>query len=70
MEVGLNALLVCSILQKPVSIKDIARAANVSYSRGISRALQNSPLVFLSKTTEIMQQIAEQSHYRPSAVAR
>ncbi len=53
---------------KPVSIKDIARAANVSYST-VSRALQNSPLVG-RKTTEKIQRIAEQSHYRASAVAR
>jgi LacI family repressor for deo operon, udp, cdd, tsx, nupC, and nupG len=55
-------------LQKPVSIKDIARAANVSYST-VSRALQNSPLVG-RKTTEKIQRIAQQSHYRASAVAR
>ena len=54
--------------QRPLSIKDIARAANVSYST-VSRALQNSPLVG-RKTTEKIQRIAQQSHYRVSAVAR
>jgi DNA-binding LacI/PurR family transcriptional regulator len=55
-------------LQKPVSIKDIARAAKVSYST-VSRALQNSPMVGRT-TTERIKQIAQQSGYRASAVAR
>jgi len=51
--------------QKPVSIKDIARAANVSYST-VSRAWQNSPLVG-RKTTEKIQRIAQQSIRVPAA---
>lgn len=54
--------------QKPASIKDIARAANVSHST-VSRALRNSPLVS-RETTERIQKIAEESGYRVSAVAR
>ncbi len=55
-------------LEKPVSIKDIARAAQVSYST-VSRALQDSPLVGL-ETRQKIQLIARQSNYRASAVAR
>jgi DNA-binding LacI/PurR family transcriptional regulator len=54
--------------QKPASIKDIARAANVSHST-VSRALRNSPLVS-RETTERIKTIAHQSGYRVSAVAR
>jgi len=53
---------------KRASIKDIARIANVSHST-VSRALQRSPLVNL-KTAEKIRQIAIESGYRPSAVAR
>jgi DNA-binding LacI/PurR family transcriptional regulator len=55
-------------LEKPVSIKDIARAAKVSCST-VSRALQNSPLVG-DKTRQRIQLIARQSNYQASAVAR
>jgi DNA-binding LacI/PurR family transcriptional regulator len=54
--------------EKPASIKDIARAANVSHST-VSRALRNSPLVS-RETTEKIKTIAHQSGYRVSAVAR
>jgi DNA-binding LacI/PurR family transcriptional regulator len=57
-----------SVLEKPVSIKDIARAAKVSYST-VSRALQDSPLVGF-QTRQRIQLIAKQSNYRASAVAR
>ena len=51
-----------------VSIKDIARAANVSHPT-VSRALRNSPLVN-SETADRIRQIAIRMGYRPSAVAR
>jgi DNA-binding LacI/PurR family transcriptional regulator len=50
------------------SIKDIARLADVSHST-VSRALQNSPLVNPA-TAEKIRQIASESGYRASAVAR
>lgn len=53
---------------RPPSIKDIARWAGVSHST-VSRALRNSSLV-THKTTERIQQIARESGYRASAVAR
>jgi DNA-binding LacI/PurR family transcriptional regulator len=53
---------------RPPSIKDIARLAHVSHST-VSRALQNSPLVNPG-TAEKIRQIAHQSGYRASAVAR
>jgi DNA-binding LacI/PurR family transcriptional regulator len=51
-----------------VSIKDIARAAQVSHST-VSRALRNSPLVN-RETADRIRQIARRMGYRPSAVAR
>jgi DNA-binding LacI/PurR family transcriptional regulator len=54
-------------LRQP-SIKDIAKLAKVSHST-VSRALQNSPLVN-AKTAEKIRQIALESGYRASAVAR
>src|SRR5580698_5789121 len=54
-------------LRQP-SIKDIAKLARVSHST-VSRALQNSPLVN-AKTAENIRQIARESGYRASAVAR
>jgi DNA-binding LacI/PurR family transcriptional regulator len=53
---------------RPPSIKDIARIARVSHST-VSRALQNSPLVNV-ETAEKIREIARQSGYRASAVAR
>jgi DNA-binding LacI/PurR family transcriptional regulator len=53
---------------RPTSIKDIARVARVSHST-VSRALQNSPLVN-ARTAEKIRQIAHESGYRASAVAR
>jgi len=53
---------------RPPSIKDIARLAHVSHST-VSRALQNSPLVN-ARTAEKIREIAHQSGYRASAVAR
>lgn len=53
---------------RPPSIKDIARLARVSHST-VSRALQKSPLVN-ARTAEIIRQIAHESGYRASAVAR
>src|SRR5580704_6854655 len=54
--------------RRPPSIKDIARIARVSHST-VSRALQNSPLVN-ARTAETIRQIAHESGYRASAVAR
>lgn len=54
--------------RRPPSIKDIARIARVSHST-VSRALQNSPLVN-ARTAEKIRQIARESGYRASAVAR
>jgi len=50
------------------SIKDIARAANVSYST-VSRALRNSPLVS-TETAGLIRKIADEQGYTVSAVAR
>lgn len=55
-------------VNRPTSIKDIARKANVSFST-VSRALQNSPLIS-RRTAEKIQRIARDSGYRASAVAR
>jgi len=52
----------------PVSIKDIARAANVSYST-VSRALNNSPRVNAETKAQI-ERLAADMGYLPSAVAR
>ena len=51
-----------------ISIKDIARAANVSHPT-VSRALRNSPLVN-DETARRIQQIAREMGYQPSAVGR
>ena len=51
-----------------LSIKDIARAANVSHST-VSRALRNSSLV-RAETAEKIQRIAREANFRVSAVGR
>jgi LacI family repressor for deo operon, udp, cdd, tsx, nupC, and nupG len=51
-----------------VSIKDIARVAEVSHST-VSRALHDSPLISEETTTRI-QRIAREMGYSPSAIAR
>lgn len=51
-----------------ISIKDVARAAQVSHPT-VSRALRNSPLV-KSETAERIRQIAHDMGYRANAVAR
>ncbi len=51
-----------------ISIKDIARVTNISYST-VSRALNNSPRVKL-ETREHIQRVAAEMGYLPSAVAR
>jgi len=53
---------------KPVSIKDIARAAGVSHST-VSRALADSPLV-AAETKERIQRLSREMGYTPSAIAR
>jgi len=55
-------------LSKPVSIKDIARAAGVSHST-VSRALAGSSLV-APETKRRIQHIAREMGYTPSAIAR
>lgn len=55
-------------VRQRLSIKDVARLANVSHST-VSRALRNSPLVN-RETAERIQKIARDSSYRVSAVAR
>ncbi len=54
--------------KEPLSIKDIARTANVSHST-VSRALSHSPLVNPA-TAEKIRRIAAESNFRPSAVGR
>lgn len=51
-----------------VSIKDIARAANVSYST-VSRALNNNPRIS-EETRDHIQHLAEEMGYTPNAVAQ
>jgi len=51
-----------------VSIKDIARVANVSHST-VSRALSDSPLVS-SETKARIQRLAREMGYSPDAQAR
>ncbi len=51
-----------------VSIKDIAKVMNISYST-VSRALNNSPRVKL-ETRELIQRKAVEMGYLPSAIAR
>jgi DNA-binding LacI/PurR family transcriptional regulator len=53
---------------KRISIKDIARMADVSHST-VSRALQHSPLINAA-TAEKIRRMAEASGYRASAIAR
>ncbi len=55
-------------LPRPVSIKDVARAAGVSHST-VSRALADSPLV-APETKRRIQRLARQMGYTPSAIAR
>ncbi len=52
----------------PISIKDIARVANVSYST-VSRALNDSPRV-KPQTKALIKRVAAEMGYLPSAVAR
>lgn len=54
--------------KEPLSIKDIARAADVSHST-VSRALRNSPLVN-AETADRIRRIAAESNFRLSAVGR
>jgi LacI family repressor for deo operon, udp, cdd, tsx, nupC, and nupG len=62
------AFLHTFVEKSSISIKDIARIANVSYST-VSRALRNSPLVN-HETAERIRRIAAEAGYRASAVAR
>lgn len=57
-----------AVAKSGLSIKDIARAANVSHST-VSRALRNSPLVS-PQTAEQIRKIAREANFRISAVAR
>jgi DNA-binding LacI/PurR family transcriptional regulator len=56
------------VKKEALSIKDIARVANVSHST-VSRALRNSPLVN-AETAERIKKIARESNFRVSAVGR
>ncbi len=61
-------ILSCWGKNMPVSIKDIARVANVSFST-VSRALADSPRV-KPETRERIQRLAIEMGYAPSAAAR
>jgi DNA-binding LacI/PurR family transcriptional regulator len=54
--------------QGNISIKDIAKVAGVSHST-VSRALADSPLV-AAETKQLIQRIARETGYTPSAIAR
>lgn len=60
--------LAIEVSRQRVSIKDIARAAGVSYST-VSRALNGSSLVN-EKTRVRIQRLAEELNYTPNAVAK
>ena len=53
---------------KQVTIKDVARAAGVSYST-VSRALSGSPEIS-EQTRERIVKLCEEMHYTANAVAR
>lgn len=55
-------------LSKSISIKDIARIAQVSHST-VSRALRNNPRIS-AETVERIQRIADECGYHPSLAAR
>ncbi|MEN6535237.1 MAG: LacI family DNA-binding transcriptional regulator [Bryobacteraceae bacterium] len=67
-QVPKNQTTPAAAAKRRVSIKDIARLARVSHST-VSRALRESPLVN-PETAEKIRQIAEESGFRASAVAR
>ena len=54
-------------MKSQVTIKDIAKALNISIST-VSRALQDHPDIS-KKTKELVSQYAKEHHYRPNAIA-
>jgi LacI family transcriptional regulator/LacI family repressor for deo operon, udp, cdd, tsx, nupC, and nupG len=56
------------MLRRPVSIQDIAHAANVSHAT-VSRALRDSPLIS-AEVRERIQRLAHEMGYTPNAVAQ
>ena len=54
-------------MKTQVTIKDIAKALNISIST-VSRALQDHPDIS-KKTKELVNQYAKEHHYRPNAIA-
>jgi LacI family transcriptional regulator len=54
-------------MKTQITIKDIAKALNISIST-VSRALQDHPDIS-KKTKEIVNQYAKEHHYRPNAIA-
>jgi DNA-binding LacI/PurR family transcriptional regulator len=52
----------------PVTIKDIAKAAGVSHTT-VSRALKDNPVIS-AETTALIQKLAQEMGYTPSAVAQ
>ena len=54
-------------MKAQVTIKDIAKALNISVST-VSRALQDHPDIS-KKTKELVNQYAKEHHYRPNAIA-
>jgi LacI family transcriptional regulator len=64
-KISLNYL--CSMKKTPITIKDIARALNISPST-VSRALQSHPDISVT-TRESVQAYAKEHHYKPNGLA-
>lgn len=57
----------CAMKKSPITIKDIARALNISPST-VSRALQSHPDISIA-TRESVQAYAKEHHYKPNGLA-